>query len=149
MTKIEKAYIAGLLDGEGCIHISRTKTNKIDGYIKPYKYSLHVRIRTCDTVLSQYCHSKFGIGSLHKCKAYKSNHNESYEWHVASNNALQILKILLPYLKLKKGHAEIGIKYQKNKRNVTHKGKKLPIENYRFQQKCYKQLKKLNKRGND
>jgi hypothetical protein len=147
MKETDKAYIAGIIDGEGCIIINRTKTNKIDGYIKPYKYALHIKVRTCDNIITPNLKQKLKIGSLHICKAYKKNHRISYEWHTASNNALKVLIILLPYLKLKKKQAKIGIKYQKSKKHTTHSGKALSEESYKFQQKCYKQLKKLNKRG--
>jgi len=147
MTDIEKAYLAGIVDGEGCIVINRTRTNKIDGYIKPYKYALHIKMRTCDKILAPLCKKLFKVGSLHECKAYKKNHNKSYEWHTASNNALLILELLLPYLKVKKPQAKLAIKYQKRKGNRTYSGKVLPKKDFDFQTVCYQKMKKLNKRG--
>lgn len=147
MRKIDIAYLAGILDGEGTIHINATKTNKIDGYIKPYKYNLHVKVRTCDKILAPLFKEFFKIGSLHECKAYKVNHNISYEYHTASNNAIKVIKILLPYLKVKTKQAKLAIKFQNIKGNLTYTGKQLSKRCYDFQSRCYFNMKKLNKRG--
>lgn len=147
MTEPEKAYLAGIIDGEGCITINRTKTNNIDGYIKPFKYTVHLKVRTCDKILAPFCHNKFKIGSLHICKAYKENHNKSYEWHCGSNNVSKVLEVLLPYLKVKKKQAKIALQFQKSKGNLTYSGKALSLKSYNYQEKCYFKMKGLNKRG--
>ncbi|RKX50680.1 MAG: hypothetical protein DRP25_05140, partial [Thermotoga sp.] len=102
-------YLAGLFDGEGSVAIVKAKTQ----YSSP-NYILNIRIVNTNKELLEKIKSKFGGSVIKKTKnkLYGKNHNVCWVWIAQSNIAKNILERILPYLIIKKKHAEIGIKFQ-------------------------------------
>lgn len=105
--KLLYAYLAGILDGEGCITIFHEKKFKTT-----YILSVVVAMR-CPTVVKLFA-SEFG-GSL--CLRGSG----VLAWTIRSNKAMHMLRQLLPYLVVKKKQAEVGIAFQSNKKNLRFK----------------------------
>lgn len=104
-----KAYIAGLFDGEGHIFITED--------MRPnYKTSLHIlRIGVTNThkPTIEWLFSLFPT-TISKRVQHK-NHptwKPCYSWNAASKNALLFLKTIYPYLKIKKEQVRLGIEFQ-------------------------------------
>ena len=96
----EVAYIAGLLDGEGCIGIYSYK----NGCKK-------ANLQICNTYkpVIEWIHNKMACGSIHarskKATGFKSN-KQCYNWSVMSQQQiLEVLKELEPFLQIKKEKA--------------------------------------------
>ena len=99
----EIAYIAGFLDGDGCIMLIPWKR-------KQYLYYC-LRV-TASNVFSEplYLIQRIFGG---KVKLYKSREgcNDAYEWRIASRKAETFLTVVLPYLIIKKEEATLALQH--------------------------------------
>lgn len=105
MKKIDIAYMAGFFDGEGSISIMRRAKGK--------PYWLRVQLGQANKWILQLIQFQFG-GSLFHNRP-RENRREAWQWSASANIAMGFLKCILPYLKLKKGEAEIAIHFQEGK----------------------------------
>lgn len=102
------AYIAGMLDGEGCISIKRQCY--AHSYYGPY-FSLTVRIANTNPFVIEFIQEHIG-GSLYFYENHTKQHKTMYEVSWCSLKAQEVLKLLLPFLIVKKEPAELGIEFQ-------------------------------------
>ena len=110
VNKIEKAYIAGLIDGEGCIFLGR-RFDKRNGRNRMY-YKLEVILVMSNPNAIIFVKERYG-GALDK---QKNGVNKSLYWrlNIASIKALNLLKDILPYLRIKKASAMYAIQFQEH-----------------------------------
>jgi len=90
--------LAALIDGEGSIllgPIKRSKRPKIE-YPRPEIY-----ISSTDKELLDWVKSVFG-GTISKKKTYKEHHKNSYGWRIANKKAAELMKLVIPYMKIEK-----------------------------------------------
>lgn len=91
MTEIEKAYIAGIIDGEGSIMLQRFHTNQ---YPAPC-----VSIASTTIELLAWLKDTIGYGVIIKKKNYNpEKHKLSYSYVIKHNNAIKLLEDIYPYL---------------------------------------------------
>ena len=106
MKKTDLAYVAGIVDGEGYISIVRNKC-------KPQTL-LQVGVGNTNQWLIEWLHFSFG-GCL-------SSHEEggncktTWKWVISSKKASEFLKLILPYLKMKRSQAELALQFQSERR---------------------------------
>lgn len=131
------SYLAGLIDGEGCISIIRSRRSKTDGKTFYYNYSLSVDIFNSSTVLMKWLIQNFG-GVY-----YNRDRKDDYKWKVANNwrpkgaaNKKELLLSTLPYLIIKKEQAKIALAYMD-----------LKDENPAEREKLYQQMLFRNRKG--
>jgi len=105
MKRADIAYLAGFFDGEGSISIMRRAKGK--------PYWLRVQLGQANNWILKMVQFQFG-GSLFHHKP-RENRREAWQWSASANIAKDFLKCILPYLKLKRGEAEIAIKFQEGK----------------------------------
>ena len=95
MLETEKAYIAGIIDGEGSIMLIRFHKNE---YPSPC-----VSISSTDIELLEWIKDTTKIGRIIYKKNYnKEKHLDSYTYRVIYNDALKLLEKVEPYLVIKK-----------------------------------------------
>ncbi len=135
----EKIYMAGLFDGEGCVHINkwRGRSKKGDAY------SLLVQIKMCDGRLLTHLHQQFGGNlALDRRSLINPRHSDIQVWRVGCAKAKDFLESILPYLKLKKLQAKLAIQFQE--RMPQWKGNKvLSDEELSYREACYKRMREL------
>lgn len=121
MKKTDLAYMAGIMDGEGCIHIHKQKPGP--SRINP-TYYLSVELVMIDKWICELFRFSFGGSNVNQRKR-KEGYNTLYTWAIIGVQATTMLKCLLPYLKLKRAQAELGIKFvtEKQLRNRRIDGK--------------------------
>ncbi|PIR21429.1 MAG: hypothetical protein COV45_01390 [Deltaproteobacteria bacterium CG11_big_fil_rev_8_21_14_0_20_47_16] len=117
MTKTDLAYIAGIIDGEGTITLSRHHSNQTPS----------PEISVADTSLRLLQHLK---------KVYKNHHTPSYVWTLRSNSALALMESILPWLLIKDKRAKL----------ILRDYKRLTPRNGRYTTKQLKQKLALAKR---
>jgi len=107
MTKVELAYMAGIMDGEGSIGINKIKN--YNGTNTTY-YRLLVQVGMVEGCIPQWLCDSFGgsIAVRPKIKPRRAVTN----WQIANKQAVIFLQAILPYLKIKKQQAEIAIDFQ-------------------------------------
>jgi hypothetical protein len=108
MIETDKAYLAGLIDGEGCISISSYLAKRTPTRI----YYLQLIIAYCDKDILTYWCNKTGLGVIKTYKAQRANCRDGYQWRMSSIQAEALLKEVYPYLMLKKEQADIAFRFQ-------------------------------------
>ncbi len=105
MTETEKAYIAGIIDGEGSIMLTRFHSNQY--------HSPCVSVDSTDTELLDWIKTVTKMGKIISKKNYnKEKHKDSFTYRVIYNDALVLLKEIEPYLVIdrKKIQSKINIR---------------------------------------
>lgn len=91
MTELEKAYIAGIIDGEGSIMLQKFHNNE---YPSPC-----VSIASTTLELLNWIKSVVGKGIIKRKKNYNSSeHKDCYSYVLKYNDALSFLQEIYPYL---------------------------------------------------
>ena len=142
LTTEELAYIAGIFDGEGTVTINVYNANRPYGIIK-VRY-LQVSLSSTDRDTINYLKDTFG-GSVFTTKAI-GNRKEIRRWLIVSRTATDFLARVLPYLRVKKEHAILGIDFQLTLRpGIEHS--KLPSDLLEWQEFYIERIRTLNARG--
>jgi hypothetical protein len=97
------AYIAGLIDGEGTITLSRLHANE--------NRRLVVSIASTELQLLDLVLRYFGVGKITRKCTYSAAHTPSFCYSVSSRQALSLLRQVLPYLRsYKRQRAELALR---------------------------------------
>jgi hypothetical protein len=116
-TDIDWAYAAGILDGEGCIHIAHYKSNY-------GQFVLRVTIGNTSVALLEWLTARFG-GSWCASIKPKPGYTQCYSWKAQSRMALAFIEGCLPYLIVKRVEAEVAIRFY-SERPPHHAGSRKP-----------------------
>ena len=108
LTETQIAYAAGIIDGEGCIVISRDKNAKHVGGIG---YYLALQVLTTDGLLPNYLKGLFG-GNIRKSTDPRGFADREC-WYAVSAHAAAVLELVLPYLLVKKDQALLAMEFRK------------------------------------
>jgi hypothetical protein len=101
LSEAEKGYLAGIIDGEGCIRLSRSKTKR-----GTPTYHIQVIISNTSLTLMNWLVAKVG-GRSYKGSKGEDHWRERYCWAMPGNKrAITFLKEITPYLVIKKPQAE-------------------------------------------
>jgi LAGLIDADG DNA endonuclease family protein len=85
------AYIAGLVDGEGTVTLTRTHRNE--------NRRLVVSIANNDLNLLKYVHGAVGTGRITSKRTYHQRHSPSFDYQITSRQALELVRPIFPYLR--------------------------------------------------
>ncbi len=135
----DAAYIAGILDGEGCISLSKHHC-----YDKNRNTTYHLRVRITNTFpgIMDWIALKVGYGNIHKKKKYPEANRESWEWSLSGRRAIAFLNQLYPYLKIKRLQAKVAFKFGKT---ISYPGQsKLDDKVLVFRKELRQRMSKLN-----
>lgn len=137
MNKIDLAYIAGFIDGEGCIGILKRNRK----HYSP-EYHVYVSVGQKDAAIIDWLKTNFG-GTVHKIKR-----DGSFSWSVGYKLAYILLEQITPYLRYKQPQAKLALKFYKevvpSSRGKGMGGKLTPDELAR-REELLLQLKALKK----
>ena len=105
MRETTKAYVAGVVDAEGCLSVN--KSNDPRGPI----YSVRVTVSNRYLQLIKFFIKKFG-GYYSIELPEKKTHNVNYSWHLSSaKHTIKFLSQIYPYLKVKSSQADALFEY--------------------------------------
>jgi hypothetical protein len=119
------AYLAGIIDGEGTIGLYWHKARD------SYRVKIYV-VNTCKNLIDW-------LGSVFGGYVYERKHNQwktRYEWHLGEDS-MDLLESLIPYLKVKKGQANVILEFRKKFKDKEKRPE------------YYLRMKELNKRNLD
>lgn len=98
----DAAYIAGLIDGEGTITLSRLHANE--------NRRLVVSIANTELPLLTFVRERVGAGKITRKRTTSDRHTPSYCYAISSLQALALLMQLLPRLRsYKRQHAQLVV----------------------------------------
>ena len=124
----EIGYLAGIVDGEGCLTITRKRAKY---YASGFKYIPLFKLTNTNIKLLEYLRNLVGSGCIIAIKHHFNARKPLYQLDFYANTQRILLPLLTPLLKCKKEQAEILIKLL----NLTQ-GEEL-----------YQRIKVLNNRG--
>lgn len=105
---IDIAWAAGIIDGEGCFHISNSRPDTKSGAINR-SYSLYLKVTMGHKPTIERLLDIFGVGSIHLVTQTK--YNQAWTWLTTSHKALGVTNIVRPYLFTKASEADIAIEF--------------------------------------
>lgn len=119
LSETEKAYLAGLFDGDGCIVIRKQKQYAYPGRIQHVMCAI---LTMSDKPILEFWVNKFGIGSVAKLKDKRARRSV-YQWRLSAKNADSMLRIIYPYLMVKKDQADLAFKFRETIGASSNKSK--------------------------
>ena len=138
MTKQTICYFAGIVDGEGCMCISKGSNT--------YNYRFLLSIMNTSADLMTWLLKNIG-GKVYTRKSYSDIWKTRYEWLMTPNtNTEELLLAIKPYIVIKRLQLLNAMKFRstfKDKHPKRNEMKKLLIEREQY----YKVMKELNQKG--
>ena len=134
LTEVEKAYLAGIIDGEGSIGLWRHHKNETA--------TPNVSVANNSLKLLQWIKQRAG-GTIVSKKKRKAHHNDLYAWSVRQDRAIRLLNDVKEFLIIKRKQAELITSEYKS---VTHPAGKYTSQMLKKKQRLVDKIKKLNQR---
>ena len=136
------AWAAGMIDGEGCIHIARVK--RASGHRVNYRLRLNVT-QNCRATL-QELQRIFGAGYIVHVKRRLQHSKQIYALVLDGASALAAIRYVAPYLRRKAAEAEVAVAFYEKGDLHRHPGPKgADPAIWAFRAWCYTRLKSLKK----
>ncbi len=145
---LQLAYLAGIVDGEGCFHACKLKNKPGDGY-KNGHYRCVLKVSNTDIRLFHWLQETFSgtCSAAFKETRDKLFKRDCYEWVVTGHRLLDLCRQILPYLIIKKRHCELIIKFRESfPMNLGRGNREITIEEQALREDCIAEIKKLNAR---
>ena len=139
LSESDIAYIAGLFDGEGSIHIKRGVENKKKHNGKPGRrvsnsMRISMEITMTDESVLRWLHEVLGVGTLNR-KPRKGKRKDGtkylmqYRWRCTFRDAYYVCKLLWPYAHTKLPKIQQVIEHYA--KDVLMNGKVINLEEYK------------------
>src|SRR4051812_43729904 len=104
---LDIAYVAGIIDGEGCISLHKVKSDDNHLYDRLYP-RLTVGMTNDDVIFT--LHKNFG-GSIYKITRKNKKHKDYFVWKIMGQPTVELLEKTLPHLIVKLQQAKLAINY--------------------------------------
>lgn len=142
-SEVDRAYAAGLIDGEGCIRITARGKDGGTGF-RLGQYTLMVEVNNTDYGMILWLKEKFGGTVSHIKGSYELNRKEKWHWRISANQALHFLDVIWPYVRTKRKQVKLGRRFQ---RYTQYAGRAATEKIRMLHERFYAELRALNKRG--
>ncbi len=149
LSDVDKGYLSGLLDGEGCLTCFLTRQHGGEWWTTRYLIQIIVK----DEAPIKWLKEVTGLGYVFQRKRQKEGWKDLWGWTVSCAPACEVIEQILPYLKIKHRQAEIflqirdmvraGVFYRRGKANDSG----IPKEEWVKRQLLIEELHRLNDRG--
>lgn len=143
LPEVERAYAAGLIDGEGSIRMSQRGKHGGTAF-RVGQYTLMVEMTNTDKEMLEWLKERFGGTIAYLPESPKDNRRERWHWRIASNLALYCLDAVWPYIRTKRTQAKLGRRFQ---RYVQYTGTPATPKRQRLHERFYQEFRALNRRG--
>ena len=144
VTELDKSYLAGFFDGEGCVSIRKSQGKKV----KP-GYDLEVVLSQNQRTILDEFQQKTGLGRIYITTNIR--YGVTHTWRLYTNDAKALLITILPYLRDKRDQAELALDFihRHNRSSLRGVGKgrgyQIPQEVMDEREKYYQALRDLKK----
>lgn len=140
---VDRAYAAGLIDGEGCIRITSRGLHGGTTF-RQGQYTLMVEVTNTDHGMIEWLCHRFGGSVSYFKEDVTLNKKQKWHWRVAANKALYCLDAIWPYIRTKRTQAKLGRRFQ---RYTQYAGRAATQRRQDLHEKFYQEFRVLNKRG--
>lgn len=167
ISEVDKAYIAGLIDGEGCISLNK-QTRKKTGFVNYFPY---ISIANKNLEILKWIEEITGLGKIRRLtppppsKRTEKWRQRPWTWSncytYGVNNHASCYRFCIdigPYMKIKKEHIDLLLEFLEIKASKDPSGcirdeetglfiRRLPTEITDREHEIYKNFRELNSRG--
>ena len=132
MTEFDRAYFAGLFDGEGSVYIKRMDQMKHKRPGKPVHkvWVIRMEIAMTDKETIKWCYDSFNCGSFGERKV-KEGYKRQWRWRVSHRDALHVAIAIWPHVKTKLHKVEQIIDHYENY-DGTRRGNVVDMQAYKL-----------------
>ena len=144
----DRAWLAALIDGEGCISILETTSGRQSGPVST-SYPPILQVRMCDPECIQKAMLLVGSESENPAQYPPSmaGQRPAYQWRIHGRKAADIIAEIYPFLLIKRKQAIVAWNAQASREGYeTKRGVKVPVEFSEKQKFCREIIHKLNQR---
>ena len=135
MSKLHPAYVAGFIDGEWCIRITKEYPKK-----RSVHYKLEVIVVNNDQDILVKLQQQYG-GNV---RPHVFKNRVSYYWCIYGHPATALLKEIRSYLEVKAEQADVGLEFQRMKTlGQGGPGKWLSSDELALRDGYYQRIKEL------
>lgn len=114
MKPTEAAYLAGLVDGEGCLIIRSKRITGAGNHVVDY----HLEITMTDKEPIYWCQKVTSLGRLYRLyngNRKRKQHSPVYRWTVSSQQAARVVQQILNFLINKRKQADLFLELSRIK----------------------------------
>lgn len=104
------AWLAGLIDGEGCISLTRRSPQRKNRCVSP-NYRLILKVSMCHLATVRRCREITGLGTLQMQEAQKQHYTSAFTWFCNATDAELVIEAVLPWLVTKREEALVALDF--------------------------------------
>lgn len=146
------AYVAGIMDADGCFMITRHARNNTKWNLSPCHLPC-VKINMVEIEAIDFITSDLGFGAYKldrtRIRQYKDGKRFGsrpiYDWYIRNKKELKIfLENIIPHLRVKKDRAQHLLDYCNHVTDCKYPRKGLSKDELNFREEAYKKMRKFN-----
>ena len=145
LSESERAYLAGLIDGEGCIGLTKYHS-RILRQDRIGCYCARMSIAMTGKELYDF-QAEIGVGKIRTQKRQHAHWKDVHVWHMGANACRTILPQVIPYLRFKRQQAILLLEYLNLSAHVAKRDGKAVDDYWVKVDRIREELTALNKRG--
>lgn len=108
--QLQYAWAAGIIDGEGCIHIRLNRATDKTRHASD-SYALVVKVTMCHEETVHRLRSIFNLGTTLKTIEESASRSAAYTWKCSSTHAALVLSYVRPFLVTKAVEADCALRF--------------------------------------
>lgn len=147
------AYIAGILDADGCFMITKHARKTPEGRKwhtlekRSPTYMISIKIAMIEKEAIEFLTDHMGIGGYYLSGARPSRPNSKsiYQWYLRGRKAvIPFLENVIPFLRVKKDRAEFLLEFSKNIKMTTDGYHGIPDDELNYREESYVKMREFN-----
>lgn len=132
MSPTQRAYLAGIIDGEGSLVFSMKNGRSIECVISIGNTNLEVL---------EWVKSTTGLGTIHTAKRYQLSHKPAWQYKCTHGGATSVCASVVEFLIIKRQQARLMLEAAEMRKNISLK------VDFTWQREFHQHMKDLNHRG--
>lgn len=143
---VQIAYLAGIVDGEGCFYLGQVKQGK---YGNGLQFHSMLKVTSCDEELIIWLENIFGgqKDSRYRWTSKKSFTRPVYNWQATGEMLDYICPLIKPYLIIKSKQCDVMMRYRLTSKNIG--SKRLPEDVVNKRLELITEMRNLNSRWHE
>lgn len=142
----DAAYIAGIIDGEGCVSVNKRKSAQVSNGAF---YSPEINVSMTDKDVIYWLKETSGVGRINTRPGKKPNHRTQYVWSVCGIDAGNLALRVSQYLKVKLPQAANLAVLASLRGTKFYKGRPKTQQQWSAEEMLHKISRSLNSRGKE
>ena len=150
------AYIAGIMDADGCFMITRHKRktqrkdypHKVDNWSWTYLPAVKVTMVESEAIDLLHKEMKLGTVTTDGARPNRPNSRPIHQWGIRNRKQIiPFLENVIPYLRVKKHRAEFLLNYCRTAQNIDDRGSRyfgLSKEELIYREESHQKMREFN-----